>query len=225
MHQPCHVGRPCWPDPCRRRRKACRHHPACMGRWCSRVEARPRGLNQLDKALQSKILVLQPCRPRSLEDRASLFLTSSPSSYSRCWPEPERSVLATHEPKRGSPRGLQGKEMTVPSRQRGPVGSIRDLIPQVRLEWAGPGWRPGALTRRKRGRAVSARAGSSPAAGCRCHSAPGRPEVRHPRRHPEVGLIPTPIAVLRFFPPSSQRGARTGHAKTPCARIRGRLCD
>ena len=38
----------------------------------------------------------------------------------------------------------------------GPLGSIRDLTPQVRLEGAGQGCRPGALPRRKRGRAVSA---------------------------------------------------------------------
>ena len=56
----------------------------------------------------------------------------------------------------------------------------------------------------------------------RCPRAPGGAASSPP---PGVGLIPTPVPVLRFFPPSSQRGARTGHAKTPCARIRGRLCD
>ena len=36
------------------------------------------------------------------------------------------------------------------------MGSIRDLTRRVRLEWAGQGGRPGALTRRKRGRAAPA---------------------------------------------------------------------
>ena len=83
-----------------------------------------------------------------------------------------RRIVRKHDPKNGGSRGLQGKEMAFPSRQKGPVGSIRDLTPRVRLDWAGPGCSPGALTRRKRGRSVSALAGSRPPSGCRCHSAP-----------------------------------------------------
>ena len=59
---------------------------------------------------------------------------------------------------------------------------MEDLNQRVRLEWAVQGGRPGALTWRKRGRAVSALAGSRPAAGCRCHSIPEMLGVRHPGR-------------------------------------------
>ena len=93
--------------------------------------------------------------------------------------------------------------MAVPSRQRGPVGSIRDL------------------TRRKRGRAVSALAGSRPAAGCRCHFAPEILGVRHPCRRVRARglqhgpsrwlqggrLIPSPTAVFRFGLPRMNLGA------------------
>jgi hypothetical protein len=63
-----------------------------------------------------------------------------------CASAPRRAILlqpmcmalaGTIQPKNGSPKGLQGKEMAVPSRQRGPVGSIRDLTRRVRLEWSG----------------------------------------------------------------------------------------
>ena len=51
--------------------------------------------------------------------------------------------LVSHEPKNGGRRGLQGKDMADPSRQRGPVESIRDLAPRVSSGMGRPGLQAG----------------------------------------------------------------------------------
>ncbi len=152
-------------------------------------------------------LVARSCLSVSAPRRESL-LKPMPRSGPCHWNEPRnvsKRMRQSRPQRRGDAEAL-GSCLRVSASQRGIL--LQPVDPK------NGSCRPGALTHRKRGRAVSALAGSRPAAGCRCHSAPRHAEERHPCRRvrarglhgSRVWLIPTRTAVFRLSVSASLRG-------------------